>query len=489
MLKTRISNQTNLEQSALSPAFQNIRTIAGLPVRTAVVYLSLFAAAFWFYSVSWPTAPVMLPDSRSYLKAAQDLSDFAIHELQERAPGYPLLLLLTGSTRSPERMLFFVSVLLHFASIWLLASVLYRAGIAEMMLILFSLVLLLPPYVESAAYVSSENLAEAMLSAGFASCVFWSLHKRTGWILISAITIGCAALTRPTYQVLAIAIAGYLLTVTFFMHWPWLKWKDAIKASLIIICGSAVIVGGYAFVNYRNFGYFTVSPKLGLTLSLKTVRFVERLPDEYAGIRAALLDARNAALLEGDHTGSMYIWKLAPELAGITGLSIPELSDYMLRVNLLLIEKAPLLYLQDVVFAFGTYWLPSSGLANMNSRSVQLFWAVIHFLLIGSFFVNALLLIGALIYVKMRERFAAPSKQLLVTEPPLVQCQGLLYGLAGTIVFYTVAISCLIEVGDPRYRVPTDPLIIFMLFLGTDLWRRFVGFPRTVLVRSEVGGN
>src|SRR5262249_23713080 len=197
-----------------------------------------------------------------------------------------------------------------------------------------------------------------------------------------------------------------------------------------------VMVGGYAFLNYRNFGYFTVSPKLGLTLSIKTVRFVERLPDEHGAIRAALIKARNAELLEGDHTGAMYIWKVAPELARITGLSMPELSDYMLRMNLLLIQKAPLHYLQDVVSAFGTYWFPSSGLANMNSRSLQLFWAVIHFFLIGIFFVNAFLVIGASAYVKMRERFEAPSKQLRVTEFPLVRCQAFIYGLAGTIVFY-----------------------------------------------------
>jgi hypothetical protein len=77
------------------------------------------------------------------------------------------------------------------------------------------------------------------------------------------------------------------------------------------------------------------------------------LPDEYAVTRAALVKARDAALLvEGDHTGTMYIWSLVPELAAITGLEGPELSGYMLRINLLLIQKAPLTYLQDVAWAF-----------------------------------------------------------------------------------------------------------------------------------------
>src|SRR5437867_313165 len=110
---------------------QSVRTVAGLPLRTAAVYALLFAGAFWFYTAVWATVPIMQPDSWSYLKAAQDLSDFHIDQLQSRAPGYPLLLVLTGSTELPSRALFFVSLLLHFACIWLLASVLYHARLKE----------------------------------------------------------------------------------------------------------------------------------------------------------------------------------------------------------------------------------------------------------------------------------------------------------------------------------------------------------------------
>ena len=41
------------------------------------------------------------------------------------------------------------------------------------------LILPLPPYVEFAAYVLSENLAEFMLVAGFVTFVFWLRDKRT----------------------------------------------------------------------------------------------------------------------------------------------------------------------------------------------------------------------------------------------------------------------------------------------------------------------
>jgi hypothetical protein len=56
--------------------------------------------------------------------------------------------------------------------------------------------------------------------------------------------------------------------------------------------------------------------------------------------------------------------------------------------------------------------------------------------------------------------------------------------MAGTIVIYAAAITCLIQDGDPRYRLPTDALIIFMLFLGTEILRRLVGIISTALIND-----
>ena len=463
MLKTE--NARNVTIVGSSPAALNIRSVAGLPVRSALVYVLLFAVAFCFYSVVWPSAPIADSDTATYFRVAQDLSNLHITQLHYRTPGYPLLLVLTGSSRA----LFFVSLLLHFASIWLLASVLYRAGATILMLILFAFILLLPPYVEPAAYVLTENLTEAMLVAGFVTFIFWILQKRTTWIFISGLTIGYAALTRPTYQLLAFAMAGYILVANFLLH-SMLKWKDVIKGCLILVCGSIVITAGYAFVNYRSVGYFGTTPQLGFALTQKTLRVVERLPDKYAAIRETLIRARNSVLVSGpDHTGYSYIDGTIAELTKVTGLDRAQLSNTLLRINLLLIQKAPSHYLQEVVWAFGSYWFPSSGdLANFNSRAVQLLWAVINFLLIGGFALNLIVLVAAGIICK---RFVVLSDSRPVGELRAIQLQGLIYGLAGTIVFYTAAISCLIQDGNPRYRIPTDGLIIFMLFLGTHLWR------------------
>ena len=173
-----MTTERTLDAATDFPAQERyVATVAGLPLRVAVMYVTLFVIAFWVYATLWPSAPIMVTDSASYLRAAQDLSDFRINELQDRAPGYPLLLLLTASSKSPNRALLFLSLSLHFASIWLLAGLLYRAGLSELLLHLFALILLLPSYVEYSGYVLSETLAGATLVAGLAGFVFWILQR------------------------------------------------------------------------------------------------------------------------------------------------------------------------------------------------------------------------------------------------------------------------------------------------------------------------
>jgi hypothetical protein len=172
----------------------------------------------------------------------------------------------------------------------------------------------------------------------------------------------------------------------------------------------------------------------------------------------------------------------------MTGFDQAQLSDYMLKLNLLLIQKAPLNYLQDVVWAFGQYWFPTSAeFANFNSRFLQFLWAVIHFCLIGAFGLNLILLLGTLTYLKMCNFPVGQLDNTTIGGTRLIHFQEFAYGLAGTIVIYNAVVTCLIEVGVPRHRLPTDALIVFMIFLGTRTWWRLVDRSKTVMKSIQVG--
>ena len=83
------------------------------------------------------------------------------------------------------------------------------------------------------------------------------------------------------------------------------------------------MIGSYSYMNYRKFGTFgNNTSQLAFTLSKKTVRFIDRLPDEYSTVRAILLKARNARLIKGYSVGGEtgYLHDAIDELSVATGL-------------------------------------------------------------------------------------------------------------------------------------------------------------------------
>jgi hypothetical protein len=348
----------------------NDRLLLGLPLRTAVWYSLMILAACVSYSILWREAPVRQGDSSQYLEVARDLADGRIDALHDRTPGYPLLLVVTGSAVQPTRALFFASLLLHFASIWLLATVLHSSGVRRGWLLTFAAVLLLPPYVEPAAYVMSENLAQFTLVVGFACLVLWCSQRTAVWLVASTVAFGYSAVTRPANQALTPIICLCLLLMPLAIPRTHLRRGDAARAGTALLAGTLLIVGAVSVANYVRFDYFGLTPMSGFHLSTKTMPFVERLPDRYATVREILIRERDSELTKrgGLHTGSQAVWAVRPQLQAATGLSQPQLSAYLFKMNIELIGRAPVEYLQEVMRSASGYWFPAAGpLANMSS--------------------------------------------------------------------------------------------------------------------------
>jgi hypothetical protein len=437
-----------------------------MPLATAIVYTALFAIAFWFYNVVWNDAPFVTPDSAGYIKVAQDLSDFRVDQLHARPPGYPILLVFTGT----ERRLFNTSLALHFSSIWLLSAVLYSIGLTRAWLLLFALLLLLPPYVEYAAYVLSDNLSEFLLVVSFSSLVLWFLDRgKSGLLMLSAVAIACSGLTRPTYQVLAIVVAGFLLIYRVIFGAEVYSNRSWIKAGIVLLAVSAILIGGYSLMNYVKFNFFGTYPISGFNFANRTVRVLERLPDRYMEEREALIKARDAQLVQrdGDHTGHDYFWHALPDLVKITGLEpIPDLSQHLLRLQLILIRKAPLHFLQEVFAAFSGYWLPSATKrADMNVPGMQVIWVILHFGVLALFVLQLFVITGLAMFQMTHSLFVGHDSTSLTSDHLFV------YFLANTFIFFNAAVSSIAGASDARYRIPTDALIALVCFLGLFIWR------------------
>jgi hypothetical protein len=442
--------------------------MAGLPRNLAFFFFALFLAALAIYGAAWRNRMVQTGDTRGYYEAAADWADASLDRLHDRTPGYPLLLLLTGASAHPTRRLFFVSLLLHLASVWMLAVTLHALGLGDRGLKLFGAILLLPPYVQSAAAVMTENLAQFFLVGGFAAMVRGLRDGGARWLWAASLAFAGAGFTRPAYQALAAAAAFVTLFPRWFRHRS--SWREVLRSGVTLVSVSVLLLGGFSAYNAARFGYFGLSPMAGLHLATRTVRIWERLPDEDHVAREILVRARDEEMLApgSSHTGYQAIHEARPELVRALGKSDLDVLRYLARIHLRLILRAPLNYLSEVGRALGgNYWFPvSNRLANLNSSAVQLIWAALHFAIAGVFFASLVLVAGA-----VAERFRSG---LLRQMPPQTMAQLQAYALAATIVFYTMALACALDIGDPRHRMPTDPLILLMSFLGPMLWRRMI---------------
>ena len=450
------------------------RSVAGLPLHTAVVFVLLFAAALAIYTALWRQTPAIDGDTPQYQEVARDLVNGRLETLHDRSVGYPLLLAVTGAADAPTWQLLVVSLCLHFASIWMLARVLLAAAVSRRWVVAFGVLLLLPPFAEPAAWVMTENLAQFMLVAGFTCLVLGFSPARIGLLAAASLAVGYAALTRPVYQALACGLAALVLALPAALRGLQIAYRDTIRAAVVLVAGSSIILGGMSYVNFVKFNYFGVVPSLGFHLSTKTWALYERLPDEVAAVRDILVRGRNAELAKrgSAHTGTQTIWEVRPELEAATGLSKPQLSSLLLKWNLWLIRNAPLEYLLEVARSMATYWFPAATpLASMHVTALRWLWTTLHAAWVSGFFLQIIVLTGVAVFSASRSR-AGQRAPLAVPWAGITVFQSIAWIIPAAIVVYTMLLSCFIDIGDPRQRRPTDVLVIFLCVLGAHVWRQ-----------------
>lgn len=401
----------------------------------------LLLAIFAGYLSTWSVATQFAPDTSGYQAVARELGDGRLDQLSLRTAGYPLLLLATGASTRPTDRLFVTQLALYVAAVYFLVRLLRRLAVPTPALVLAVVLLMLPPSVEPTTYALTESFCAFLLVSAFVALVGEGHDVRYG--SLAGLAVACAALTRPTYQLLGVALAP--------LAGAWYGGRRAI-AMLVV---SSAIIGGLALSNYQRFGQFGISSGLGFNLSTRTVRVIDLLPE--GPVKDVLIAGRADYLVHSSsHTGYMYIWGLQGALTRATGLEGPALERYMLNLNLGLIRSAPGTYLVEVARAAGVYWTPYMGEVAMSTRhpSYAVFPAV-QLVVVAVFWLTLAALFGT-----------AVTHGLRFVRREHLQA----YTLAVAIVLYTMLVSITIDVGVPRYRVPTDPLIVLGVVLGACMW-------------------
>ena len=459
--------------------------VAWIPCRRdCLVVILIFAAAFVAYALIWPQAPLQSLDSPTYMRLAREIKAGNITELPLRTPGFPILLILTGSEAEPTRLLFYVSLFLHFTATGLLAYLLYRLGIDRRLILAMVLIASLPPYLEASAFADSDNLCGFMVVVTMVSAAFWRMSGRRTLLWIFAAGALATALVRPTYQFLVLAMAA----AVFAAHLAGigkggslLKLTKAMAVPILVsVCG----LGGYAAYNYARFGYFDVSAMTPYTLSTKTASFVECLPDEYSDIRQILMQHRDRELLTPfeDHTAQKYIHRAMPEIIQLFGNDQVRALLAVKRANIYLISHRPMSYLIESLKSLTTYWLPMEyGLSNGDSAVLRAFWAALQMAVVFLLLSLAIVMAGgAAIYLGLRIWIRLSPSLLPRTTNQLVT-----YLLGMTIIGYSALISCFAGMGIPRYRVTSNLVILACCLLGLTLFWRLITYLGALIKRSE----
>ncbi len=412
-------------------------------------------------TVGWRATTRPMADTSGY-RAAAEVLRHGWPTLTDRTPGYPLLLLLTGSAGpGPHRLLFVVQLLMHAATIVLVVDLAGRVGVGRIGRAALAALLVSPAVLLRVVYEGTEGLCALLLTLiAWLLLTPWDPRHRLRRAIVLGACSGYAAMVRPTFTLLFVPVALLALgPARRAAPAPGTAPADHRGAGAAVLAAVAlpalVFVGGLSASNAIRFDSPGLTPLAPYHLSSRTSPYVERLPRSYEPARSVLIEARDRALLRGESMApENFIWDARADLAEATGLRGPALDRYVMRIDLELILHHPFDYLDTVKTSSVNY-------SNMDSQpavqglGVPLTWAqqAAHLVLLA-----AALGLWALV----------PGLGLVgLVDPARARTLVVALGLSA----YTGVVSVMTETGTARLRAPTEPLLALALVVAAAIAR------------------
>jgi hypothetical protein len=406
-----------------------------------------------------------MADTVSY-RAAADTLRAGWPGITERGPGYPLLLIATGSSSGSTQLLFVVQLALHVLSVVLVVDLARRADVGPHGRAALAALLVAPVVLLRVLHEGTEGLAAALVTG-----VAWLAltpppsSRRSAtlrWTAALGLLCGTAALVRPNLAVLFVPIAlvagssvgrsaSARPSVTPARH----RWRRSTIAGAIAVV-ALVPVLGYSALNGIRFDSFGLTPLTPYHLNAKTAPYVEELPARFEPARTVLIEERDAALLLGEELApDNYIWRARPRLAEVTGLEGRALDRYVLELDLHLIATNPYGYLDTVKTASVNYSQMDSQPAVLGlGRPAAWAMQAVHLVLLVAFFAAAGLVPGL----------------ALARRVPAHQLRTWALAIATSATIWLSAVAT--ETGTARLRAPSEPLLALALVLSASIARR-----------------
>lgn len=392
--------------------------------------------------------PVSYGDTGTYFRFAGQIKawDFSAFD-GSRTPLYPLLIL--AASESP-RVVFAVQQLLGIGAVVLVYAMAWQ--LTRRRWIAFTVGLLQATAVNVLffeAALLTESLSMFLLLAAFATFFFAMRRNESGIGAAAVVGLVCAllALAHPLF-----VFVGPLLAVLASL--PPLKKNIAGFGAPMLLAFLLPVIGWMGF-NKAQIDYFGLTSFMGYNLSNHSGKFMELAPP--GTIRDIFIKHRNSKL-QRTGTTSMTVFEAEDELEQVTGLSRAELSKRLARISIELFIQHPGLYLQSVAeqwysyWAVPNYWKPDKISNSGVKRGFRVIWG---FEQLGLRIANVLFVLSAPLIVWLWARGEKEGRQRL----------GLGISLY-VVVMSASVVQALVEFGQTRYSVTTQPLML----LGLSAW-------------------
>jgi hypothetical protein len=453
----------------------------------------VLAAAFIVYAILWSQAPLSTLDTPSYARLARDLQQLHLSQLHQRTPGYPLFMLVTRSERAPSTSLFYLQLALQLAAVGLMVWLLAALKLECNWVLLFLLLALFPVFIAPSAYAETETICQFSIVIAYLSLVMWLNGGHRRCLAVFTVAATYAAFVRPTYEFFVPATTAAVLGFCILVRTSSARLKKMAVSLCIASVLSVGALASYAFLNYKQFGYFDLSYMGVLVLNHKTAGVVEFLPSTFEPMRTILVENRDKLLVKpyDDHTGENYIYRALPDLLQLYAGDRIKMLKAVQRANVHLIIHKPLSYIHDSLKAVANYWMPTeySELTN-GSGTLALISVAVQWVVIAGFFLQVLVVIGvAILWIYTRLLgYSRPISDQNIEHLFVAHAVGII------LIIYTMLISCFAGIGESRYRVPTEPIILASTIIGFASLRRIASLlfgppDESKMVRPEWPGE
>lgn len=443
------------QEELLSPLGEKLKgPLGGRPQRVTtlrwlvVLLLAGLALRFGMWAIY---EPVVYPDTGTYMRPAQNIldRDFSTYD-GRRPPGYPLVLAIAGL--SPDRV-WVVQSLMGLATSFLLFYIALattrRPGFATLIGMTYNLNL---SQLFFEANLISESTATFAIVA-VAALLFVSYERIRAerhvwlWLFFLGLVSAFATLARPQFIFLPLLI-GTLIGYACYTCKGSTAWRSAGRVGLVFLT-SIVPVLGLCWFNYAKVGFFTISTQTGLYLMDHALAFIELAPDRYATIRDIYLPHRDEKRATTGRQDA--VWEGLPEAMAATGLSLPALSNELMRMSIEMFIRHPLRYASGVIQAWvdfwpsPMYWEPAKLRLPLVRRFVQLGWRLEQPIVRLANAIFVALVVAVTLVPALRRRL---GWDLGLTT------------LAAIVLLTSIVQALAIWVENARYAIPVQPLVI-----------------------------